>query len=106
MVEAFLLTVAVLLAIVGLSELVHYLCYLVLKPKTKPRTVLVIYLTETDAEGQLLSVIEEMRWHGNRYAASVIALTGELSDEKKRICKSRFSGKGVFFRDSVDIINF
>ncbi len=106
MVEAFLLTVAVILAIVGLSELVHHLCYFVLKPKTKARTVLVTYLTETDAEGQLLSVIEEMRWQGNRYAEAIIAVTGDLSDEKKHICKNRFSGKGIFFRDSIDTINF
>lgn len=106
MVEAFLLTVAVLLSIVGLSELVHYLCYLVLKPKTKPRTVLITYLTETEAEQQLLSVIEEMRWQGNRYAETLIAVVGELSDEKKLICKKRFSGKGIFFTNSIDTTNF
>ncbi len=106
MVEAFLLTVAVLLAVVGLSELVHFLCYIVLKPKTKPRTVLVTYLTEADAEQQLLSVVEEMRWQGNKYAEALVAVVGELSDEKKQICKKRFSGKGIFFKDSIDAINF
>lgn len=105
MVEAFLLTVTVLLAIVGLSELVHLMCRVILKPKTKPRTVLVTYLTEADAEQQLLFVIEEMRWHGTKYAEALIAVTGDLSDEKKLLCKSRFSGKGIFFTDNIDTMN-
>lgn len=105
MVEAFLLTVIVFLAIVGLSEMMHYLCRFILKPKTKPRTVLITYLTEADAEQQLLSVIEEMRWQGARYAESLIVVTNGLSEEKKILCKNRFSGKGVFFTDSIDTIN-
>ena len=105
MVEAFLLTITVLLAIVGPSELVHSLCYFVLKPKTKPRTVLVAYLTEAEAEHQLLSLIEEMRWHGDKYAERLIAVTNELSDEKKNLCRSRFFGKGIFFTDDFGKTN-
>ncbi len=105
MVETFLCIVTVLLAIVGLSELVHWLSYMILKPKVKPHKQLIVYLNDQDAEQQLLSIIEELRWQGKRYADSLVAVTGDLSDEKKIICRSRFCGKGIFFTDTVSVNN-
>ncbi len=105
MIEAFLFIVTVLLAIVGLGELMHWISYIILKPKVKPHIQLIVYLNEQDAEQQLRSVIEELRWHGKRYADSLVAVTGDLSDEKKIICRSRFCGKGIFFTDTVSVNN-
>lgn len=105
MAEAFLFIVTVLLAIIGLGEFLHWICYVILKPKKHAHMVLVVYLTEDDAECQMLAALEELRWHGKRYADSLVAVTENISDEKKAICRSRFCGKGVFFTESVSIIN-
>ena len=104
MFEAFLLTITALLAIVGLSELLHSACYRILKPRVKAQNFLLTVLTEEDAENQMLGVIEELRWHGTRYADTLVAVTINLSDEKKAVCKSRFSGPGIIFTDNIEVI--
>lgn len=101
MVEIFLMLAVAFLAILGLSETMHYICIAVIKPKVKPRKVLVVYLTKRYAEEQLLSAIEEMRWHGTRYADAIIAVTADLGDEEKLLCRDRFGCKGVFFTDKL-----
>ncbi len=106
MFEAFLITVMALLAVFGMSELFHLICYRVLKPKEAAKNILITVLTESEAEAQLLSIIEEVKWHGNRYAHILVAFTGNLSDEKKKNCRERFSGNGIYFTENFDFLNY
>ncbi len=104
MFEAFLLTITALLSIVGLSELVHWVCYMILRPKAKPQSILLTVLTEDEAENQVLAAIEELRWHGTHYADTLVAVTVNLSESKKIICKNRFLGHDIVFLDSIEAL--
>ncbi len=106
MFEAFLITVMAVLAVFGISELFHLICYRVLKPKKPAKNILITVLTENEAEGQLLSIIEEFKWHGSRYADILVAFMGNLSDEKRKNCRERFSGNGIYFTDNFDFLNY
>ena len=106
MFEAFLITVTLVLAIFGLSELFHMVCYKVLKPKKDAKKILILVLTEDDAEQQLLALIEELKWQGSRYANILVAFTGELSPEKTKICRERFTGNGIYFTNTFDFLKY
>ncbi len=106
MFEVFLITVTALLAVFGISELVHIVCYKILQPKNAAKKILITVLTENDAEQQLLSLIEEYKWQGSRYADILVAFTGELSIEKRNICRERFTGNSIYFTDNFDFLKY
>ena len=61
---------------------------LVFKPKIKPEKYLVVHLSETCAEQQILSELFRIRWYGMKIAEKIIFLTDDLSDtELERLAK-------------------
>lgn len=106
MFEAFLVTVMALLAVFGISELVHIVCYKVLQPKCHAKKILITVLTEDDAEQQLLALIEEFKWQGSRYADILVAFTAGLSAEKKNTCRERFTGNNIYFTDNFEFLKY
>ncbi len=106
MFEAFLITVMAILAVFGISELFHIVCYKVLQPKNPAKKIVITVLTDAEAEQQLLSLIEEFKWQGSRYADILVAFTGQLSEEKKNACRERFTGNNIYFTDNFEFLKY
>lgn len=96
MAQIFIFTVAILLILLGISELLHAICSAVIKPKQPSKKVLVTVLTDEDAIEQVFAVCEEYKWQGDRYADKIIAVSSDLSPETLDIC----------VRDYGDMVKF
>lgn len=78
MVYIFVFSIGIILAVLGISEVLHILSHFVVKPRIKPYRRIVTVLDEDDAEMQVLSVLCEFHWSGRRYADKAVFLTDDL----------------------------
>ena len=62
MFELIFAVLAVFFGILGLTEVLHILKMLVLKPKKKPKRYLVCEIEKDCAKGQILFTAENFRW--------------------------------------------
>ena len=86
--ETIFFIILIFLFLIGLSEVIYFLGSLVFKPKIKPEKYLVVHLSETCAEQQILSELFRIRWYGMKIAEKIIFLTDDLSDtELERLAK-------------------
>ena len=81
-----LLTLAVILCILGLAEVIHAIKLYIFSPKKKALTYQVIYLSSQDAENQLRYIGEKYRWQGRRFADNVIAVNNAVNIEDFKLC--------------------
>ncbi len=102
MFEIFLIAITAVLSLFGLSELVHMLSAFILKPKQKAKNILVLVPTETCAEEQIQSALQQMCWYGKNYADYLTVITNNLSKENVEKCRNRFSGNEIIFTENSE----
>lgn len=102
MFEIFIITAALVLSILGLSELVHMLCVFVLKPKKPAKQILCIVPDGTFAQQQIMLALHELRWYGKGYADELVVISSGLTESEKEDCRNRFCGRDIIFADSAD----
>ncbi len=101
MVEFIIFTFFLILALLGLSELIHTLILHLLRPKKLSKRMLCVVLENNTACEQLAYIIENYRWQGKTYADEIIACTVNLSEAEKYECVERFKNNLITFTDSV-----
>lgn len=94
MFEIITYCVLVLLVIVGLCDVIHSLWMLMLKSPSPPRKILLCFLDGSYDRLILSRLTEKQKWHGNEYADSIVAVTGDSTDSD---IIAEFREKGVFF---------
>lgn len=67
-------------AMLGLSEIIHYLKIYITKPKGNVRKYMIVYLKGSDCALKLKSVLEEYFWYGKRYCERILVLDGGIED--------------------------
>ncbi len=84
--NVLLFCVFLLLSIFGLCEFLHFLKLLLIFPKRKMYSTLVVMLKEDVAVRQTVFAGEQLRWLGNKYADRVIIVSENLSEETVNEC--------------------
>lgn len=80
MVEFLLLFVTLLLAILGLSELIHMLKIKITYPTKKNKNYILIILTKENATEQIKYIADKLQWSGKNYADGVFAIYNDEVD--------------------------
>lgn len=82
----FLFLVFLVFSVFGLCEFLHLLHGILIFPKRKMNSTLVIMLDEQNAEKQIAFAGEQLKWLGGKYAERVIAVAQNLSDDALQEC--------------------
>lgn len=93
------------LAIIGLSEIVHYIQLALLDTKNKTSKILCCVLKGDRAELDLRYVIEQYNWCGRKYADKIVAIN--CVDNNKDIinsCKYLSEQNRILFADKEDFL--
>ncbi len=80
MIEAILFLFVFFLSVIGLSEIIHGVWIAFIKPKSKPRKILLCVLCGDFADLQLKAAYEEMLWHGRSYADELVCIDGAVDE--------------------------
>lgn len=87
MIEAVLLTVAVIFAALGICDFIHTVRSLFLVPEVKTESFCVVFLKSGYAQDQLRYFAAKLRWYGNEYCNRIIAVTDGLSERDAALCE-------------------
>ena len=71
---------------VGLSELIHAVWIGLIKPKAKPKKILLCVLCGDFADLQLRVAYEEILWHGSTYADELVGIDLTTDEFVKERC--------------------
>lgn len=86
MIESIIFIFVFLLSVVGLSEIIHAVWIGIIKPKAKPKKILLCVLCGDFADLQLRVAYEEMLWHGRSYADELICIDLILDKSVRERC--------------------
>lgn len=86
MFKLILMAVVIVLACMGLAELLHLLWLCLIAPKSKAKTFMVVWLDGEDAARRLTYAGTQLDWLGRRYAEYRIAVYDALSPEDAAVC--------------------
>ena len=84
-----LFTVVLLLFLFGLCEFLHFLKLIMIFPKRKMHSTLVVMLKEETAVSQTVFAGEQLKWLGSKYADRVIVVAENISEEKLTECQEQ-----------------
>lgn len=79
--------ILVIFALFGICEFAHLIKLLILFPKRRMNSQLIIKLDKNNAEKQLMFAISQYLWLGDKYADSILADASELDDDTYCRCK-------------------
>ena len=114
MILAFLCFLAIILCVLGLTELIFFLRLWALCPCTKANNYLTVALTKSDYYFQLVMAAEKLCWYGSGMFDGVIALTDGLSFEEITVCeklnRDSYSSRIIFctreeLPEKIDYLN-
>ena len=88
---------AALMAVLGISELIHIVALWLFKPRKVPKRVLNVLLDVSCAEAQVMSVLCEFRWSGTKYADKAVFFTDNLPEHIAKRLKKEYSGSYAEF---------
>lgn len=97
MFELIFAVVAVFFGILGLTEVLHIVKMLVLKPKKRPKRYLICEIEKDCAKEQILSTAENFRWYGKGIADCVVFVGDNFSQELEQICSYLCESGEIFF---------
>ena len=91
----------ILLSIIGISEVICFLGSLFFKPKNKPKKYLLVYLSDTCAEEQILSELFNLRWFGEKLARKIIFITDNLDAQEAKRLEKEYKSDIAEFKNGV-----
>lgn len=97
MLKFFFVLISVLLALLGLCEIVHLICVLVLRPERKSKKILVVFPDNENCEQEIALGLHELSWHGSGYADVLAVVTENVGEAKVKQLSEQFSGTSVVF---------
>lgn len=86
MIKAVLAAFFILFAVSGICEMLHDIRLAFISLGRNKGTYSLVWLKPGRAVKQLRFVSEQMRWHGERYAGYIIALTCEIDADELSDC--------------------
>lgn len=86
--KLFLLFVVLVFAIFGLGEFLHNLKLMLIFPKRKMQSSMVVILNEKTALQQIQFVGEQYKWLGTKFADRVIVVCENFSADLVEECKN------------------
>ena len=86
-VEAILISAGVILAVWGLSELLHTIRLATILRKKEVKLLSVVFLKPSSAILQLSFALEQKRWLGGDFAEYVVGVTDAIEGEELGVCK-------------------
>ena len=95
MVETILIIFIFILCAIGLSDMIHSIWLMIIKPKTKCKKVLLCFLTGEYADMHLRFAYEEMLWYGNKYAEEIIGIDQTTDETVQMRCQCFAENKGI-----------
>ena len=105
MFEVVFVSAIILLAILGLGEILHKICMLFFKTEDLKNCMLI--KLDKDAVEQTVFIIEEYRWRGKEFAERIIFLSDKLDDETLIRCRKLCAEYDNFiFCKTEELINF
>ncbi|MBO4433239.1 MAG: hypothetical protein J5852_06905 [Clostridia bacterium] len=105
MIEAILLTLAVVFASLGICEFLHTVKTAFLFPGIKTKNYCILFLKTEYAVCQLRFFAAKLRWYGSEYADGIIAVTDELSKSELASCERFCYGANIRLCRFGDIEN-
>lgn len=88
MFEAIILTIVFLLAIVGLSELLHRIWLFFLRPSgLQNKNYLLIFVDDETAPQQIREGLEKIRWAGQKEFSALVCVDNGMDAKTRNICK-------------------
>ncbi len=88
MLKLLFIATVMILALLGLSELIHIIHALCIKPKGKRRIITVVVLEENKAVEDLYFAAVQSAWFGKTFCEYRIAVYDSLDTETYNICKN------------------
>lgn len=101
MFEIIIFSVVLFLSVTGLCELMHRLWILLIRP-CKPKNMLLLCLYEDTALEQINTCLEEMRWHGEKYAGVLVGIDMGLEADRAAACRMLASEEQSFIFTDLD----
>lgn len=95
MVKSFLLIFLILFAVAGICEFVYILKMLFYFPNTHVQNYALIVLKNGYALRQLNYIWQKIRWHGDEFAAGIIAITDDIETKELFDCDNFIKGKNI-----------
>lgn len=86
MFKMILVAIVIVLACMGLAELLHLVWSCFIAPKSKAKTFMVVWLDGEEAVHRLNYAANQLNWLGRRYAEYRIAVYDGLSPEVHEYC--------------------
>lgn len=86
-IEGIFISLGVVLAILGLCELLHTIHLATFFKKREVRLLSVIFLKPEQSVSQLMFATEQQRWLGSDFAEYIVGITDDLSEEELNNCK-------------------
>ncbi|MBO7519737.1 MAG: hypothetical protein J6T73_03065 [Clostridia bacterium] len=105
MIEAFLLTLAVIFASLGICDFLHTLKTALLFPGIRTKNYCVVFLKAEYAVCQLRFFSAKLRWYGDEFADGIIAVTDELNKSEIALCEKYCYGANIRLCRFCDINN-
>ncbi len=96
MIKSVLLVCVAILAIIGLSEVIHIVRLLLASPKGAQKNYMILWLKVPCAAAQLRFAAAQRKWLGSGYAETVIAVTSGIESEKANELSRTFTDGFVF----------
>lgn len=72
-------------AMLGIAEIMHLIKLYLIERNNSLSPYIIIILKNETANEQILSVVENYRWQGEKYAENIIAVNSFLSEENQEI---------------------
>ncbi len=76
-----------ILSVLGLAELMHIIKSALLVGKNRAKTYSLLFLSDENADRQLLYAAEQQLWLGKNYSDCIIAVNKGLKTESDAVCK-------------------
>ena len=85
--EAFLFALIIILAVIGLSDILHRVWMIFFKPRHE-KNILLLLLNDENAVEQISTAIQQAHWYGREFAEKIIGVDMGLSAQQAQYCQS------------------
>ncbi|MBR7132482.1 MAG: hypothetical protein IKD04_03025 [Clostridia bacterium] len=103
MVELLFFIFVLLLAVLGLAELIHSVKLCLLAPKEAAISYKIIFLKGSLPQHQLKIAVEQSAWSGKKLTGNIIAVNSFLEGEALEECRFIAQKNGVIFCSAEEL---
>ncbi len=107
MIKSILLVALVILAVLGICDVIHFFRRILFSPTEKPRKMLLVFLSNKQPLLQLRQVYDSFLWHGDEFAENIVAVLDNVDESDWTACREFCSDKfKIFLTERSSISEF